>query len=1061
MGSRRIEALEARLMAEAIPHIVWVASPDGATTYFNAQGTEYTGCSRETNYDWNWVTLVHPDDAERAREGWEAAVRTETEFALDYRIRRFDGVFRWHEFRARPVRDPEGAIQLWIGTATDVEVRKELELSLRRSEREALETVALLQSIEAAAPVGFKLVDRDLRVVRVNDTLAQVSGMSADEVLGWTVQEMVPDLWPQLEDVYRRVLGGETICGLDLSMASADDPGRVRHWLASYYPVRIQGEIIGVGNAVVEITAQRAQEREITRLHQAQIADGMRFAAVVEALQEGVLVQDAEGRVLQANRTASQILGVPLGQLVTVPPSPLRWSAARPDGNPLASDQNPGRRALARSEPVLGVMVGVDRGDERVWLEINSVPLCLPGEGEQPVVISSFRDVTARVAADEAIRFQALLLDTAGQAIVAVDGNGIVLYWNNMAEHMYGWQASEALNRPFAEFIASGATLKRGRQLVGELSKGATAGSDHWVRRRDGTLFPVFATTTPTLDDKGNAAVIIVATDITDRKRAEDQARRLSAIVESSSDAIIGMTMERVITSWNPGATALFGYDAEEAIGRNVSMLTASAEPGNAQAHLDAADGMSVTNMETQGTTKHGELVQISLSVSPILDEAGQPIGLSSITRDITERVELERIAEESRQALLSAQHAAELEAIGREEANRANLAKSEFLSRMSHELRTPLNAVLGFGQILLMDDLTTDQRENLGFIRSAGEHLLDLINDVLDISRIEAGALQLSLEPVNLHEVVANALSLIGPQAAHNNITTHTAIDDTDLYVHSDRQRLLQVLLNLLSNAVKYNRPGGRIDLCCESSGGTVSIAVTDTGIGMCEADLGKLFTPFERLGAEATDIEGTGVGLALSRVLSQQMGGSLTVFSAVGTGSTFTLELPASQRSEPAVPDDTDARPVRMTASEKVVTILSIEDNVANIRLMERSLQRCHNVVLLTAIQGRLGLEIAIQHQPDLILLDLHLPDLPGETVLQHLRADPATASIPVVICSADASPKQRRECLDRGAAAYLTKPLNLTELFELIERVRAVEPLTNTRTKRSQCHDRRLRP
>jgi PAS domain S-box-containing protein len=563
-------------------------------------------------------------------------------------------------------------------------------------------------------------------------------------------------------------------------------------------------------------------------------------------------------------------------------------------------------------------------------------------------------------------------------------------------------------------------------------------------------LFPVFATSTPVFgDDKSLVAMITVATDITDRKRAEDQARRLSAIVESSSDAIVGMSLEQVITSWNPGATALFGYDATEALGQKISMLAASQDRIHALTRLGAAQGMSLTNIETQCLTKDGALLEVSLSISPILDELGEPIGLSGIGRDITERVELEQVAEKSRQELAVAQRAAELEALERDEANRANRAKSEFLSRMSHELRTPLNAVLGFGQLLLMGDLTVQQRENVDFIRSAGEHLLDLINDVLDISRIEAGALKLSLESVDVADVAVNALSLIRPQAARNNISIPTEILGCDeLYVQSDRQRLLQVLLNLLSNAVKYNRPNGRIELCCQSSGGTVSIAVSDTGIGMCEADLGKLFTPFERLGAEATDIEGTGVGLALSRVLSQQMGGALTVFSTVGTGSTFTLELPASQAPGPTVASGPTVDPVA-AGTLKLVTVLAIEDNVANIRLLERAMQLRENVVLLTAIQGRLGLELAAQHHPDLILLDLHLPDLPGEIVLQHLCADPATSAIPVVICSADATPNQRQNCLDRGAAAYLTKPLDLVEIFELIENVRVEEPLVAPRT------------
>jgi CheY-like chemotaxis protein/anti-sigma regulatory factor (Ser/Thr protein kinase) len=263
-------------------------------------------------------------------------------------------------------------------------------------------------------------------------------------------------------------------------------------------------------------------------------------------------------------------------------------------------------------------------------------------------------------------------------------------------------------------------------------------------------------------------------------------------------------------------------------------------------------------------------------------------------------------------------------------------------------------------------------------------------------------------------------------------------------VYVQSDRQRLLQVLLNLLSNAVKYNRPDGCIELSCAASGGRASIAVTDTGMGISDGDLEKLFAPFERLGADGTGVEGTGVGLALSRVLSREMHGSLTVTSVVGTGSTFTLDLPAADTLETAVPAVTRPEAVGAAVSTEAVTVLAIEDNVANTRLLERIMERCENSVLLTAIQGRLGLELATQHHPDLILLDLHLPDLTGEAVLQLLQADPKTSAIPVVICSGDASEGQRRACLDGGAAAYLTKPYELGELYELIEQARSGGPV-----------------
>src|SRR6476469_6567523 len=285
----------AEMIAESIPHILWTASPDGATTYFNRQGTDYTGCPRDTNYEWNWVTLVHPEDAERAAQAWQHATMTGTDYLLQYRIRRFDGVFKWHAFRAIPLRNAAGEIDLWIGTATDCEDQKQQELALRRAEREARHAVTLLQSIEAATPIGFKLVDRDLRVVRINQTLAEIDGRSVEECLGRTAAELVPDIWPQLENVYRRALAGETISNVDVSKPTAAEPHRMRHWLASYYPVRIDGETVGVGNVVVDITERKEAEEFRT--------------VVMDNMAEGLYALDADGLVTYINPAAALMLG--------------------------------------------------------------------------------------------------------------------------------------------------------------------------------------------------------------------------------------------------------------------------------------------------------------------------------------------------------------------------------------------------------------------------------------------------------------------------------------------------------------------------------------------------------------------------------------------------------------------------------------------------------------------------------------------------------------------------------------------------------------------------------
>jgi PAS domain S-box-containing protein len=371
--------------------------------------------------------------------------------------------------------------------------------------------------------------------------------------------------------------------------------------------------------------------------------------------------------------------------------------------------------------------------------------------------------------------------------------------------------------------------------------------------------------------------------------------------------------------------------------------------------------------------------------------------------------------------------------------AEAANLAKSEFLSRMSHELRTPLNSVLGFGQLLQLDLESEENRDSVAQILKAGQHLLSLIDEVLDIARIESGQMSLSVEPVFVAATVQEALDLVRLLAAEQGITVRAqAALGCQHYVRADQQRLKQVLLNLLSNAIKYNRREGTVTVSCEESAGErLRIVVADTGFGIAPAKMERLFTPFERLDAEQAGVEGTGLGLALSLGLMEAMGGTLGVESEPGRGSRFWVELARTER--PAIveiPAD-QVPPLEVSAPpEQTHTVLFIEDNLANVRLLERLFQRRPQVRLLTAMQGSLGLQLAREQRPDLILLDLNLPDLPGDVVLRHLRHDPDLRDIPIVMISGDAIPSQVQRVLDLGAAAYITKPFDIQELLRLVD-------------------------
>jgi len=409
-------------------------------------------------------------------------------------------------------------------------------------------------------------------------------------------------------------------------------------------------------------------------------------------------------------------------------------------------------------------------------------------------------------------------------------------------------------------------------------------------------------------------------------------------------------------------------------------------------------------------------------------DAEGRPSGLVAVSRDVTEKVTLE-------EALRSAKKEAER---AQGDAERANRAKSEFLSRMSHELRTPLNAILGFGQLLEMDGLEPQHQESVQQILKGGKHLLDLINEVLDIARIESGRITLSLEPISLADALWEAIHLIQPLAAEQGIELKA--EDAwpaDRYIRADRQRLKQVVLNLLSNAVKYNRPGGRVTVrCMEVRREGLRVEVSDQGAGIPPGMMDRLFVPFDRLGAEGTGVEGTGLGLALSTGLMEAMGGSLGVTSAVGRGSTFFVEAPLTEAPGATDKEGEAGERIAVPAPDGSHMLLYIEDNLANLRLIERALDHRPGLILLSAMQGSLGLDLARQHLPDLILLDLHLPDMPGEQVLRHLQSDPKTHGIPVIVISADATPGQLRHLLATGARAYLTKPIDVSRFFEAVD-------------------------
>jgi PAS domain S-box-containing protein len=644
---------------------------------------------------------------------------------------------------------------------------------------------------------------------------------------------------------------------------------------------------------------------------------------------------------------------------------------------------------------------------------------------------------------------QAAILNSANFSIIATDEKGIIQLFNIGAERMLGYAAADVVNCITPAYISDpDEVMARAVVLSREFGIPIAPGFEALVFkaareiediyeftyiRKDGSRFPAVVSVTA-LRDAGEQIIgyLLIGTDNSARQRVEEQLRwteeSFRLMVESVSDcAIVMLDPEGRVVSWNSGAQRIKGYTAEEIVGQHCSRFYTAEEIGQGapQRDLDVVKGKGRFEDEGWRMRKDGSTFLASVVCTAIRDHAGNLRGFAQLTRDLTER----KIVEAE---LTNAKSAAE----------KANLAKSDFLSSMSHELRTPLNAVLGFAQLMESDTPapTPSQKESIGQILQAGWYLMELINEILDLALIESGRLSWSLEPALLPELMIECQRMIEPQAQKSGISVKFPRVDCPRYISADRTRVKQVLINLLSNAIKYNRVGGSVVVECSTGKmpNCVRISVKDTGAGLTAEKVAQLFQPFNRLGQEGGSEQGTGIGLVVTKRLVELMGGAIGVDSIVGKGSVFWIELLtvdgpqlAIEQIERAVPRETSVE-----ADAAARTLLYVEDNPANLHLVEQIIARRADVRLLSATNGAAGIALARAARPDVILMDINLPGMSGIKAMQILRADTATAHIPVIALSANAIPRDIERGLEAGFFRYLTKPIKVREFMETLD-------------------------
>jgi PAS domain S-box-containing protein len=523
---------------------------------------------------------------------------------------------------------------------------------------------------------------------------------------------------------------------------------------------------------------------------------------------------------------------------------------------------------------------------------------------------------------------------------------------------------------------------------------------------------------------------------------------RLRSVVAALSEGLVVHDRDGRVTDCNEAALRLLGVDRETLLRGQVDTMPMRVRRADG-ADIPAEERPVTLTLRT-GKPQRDELLQIErpdgsivwvqLNCEPILAEQDRRVETVVATiNDVTRHVRAEDALRGANLKLEQrvAERTAEL-TLAKEAAERANRAKSEFLSRMSHELRTPLNAILGFAQLMRLPRAGVDeaQRERVRQIETAGWHLLELIDEVLELSRIEAGAMTVSLEPVELRELVARALEMAGPLADRQGVTLEPLPDGGAQWVRADRRRLLQVLSNLLSNAIKYNRPRGRVCLAARPVDGKVRLAVSDTGPGLSAEQLGRLFVPFTRLD-ESGRTEGTGIGLVITRRLVELMGGSIEVASTPGEGSVFTVVLPVSAAGAPVATAAPPALPAAPPAAP--LRILYVEDNPSNVALLADLLALRPGWVLDVTGDGPQGLARLRERLPDIAVIDIDLPGMDGNALCRQAKADAALAHIPLLALTAQAMPDDIRRMREAGFDAVMTKPLDVTRFLGEIDRLR----------------------
>lgn len=969
-----------------------------------------------------FIVLVHPDDRDAVNTAYSESLQKREPYEIEHRLLMKDGRVKHVLERCETRFRDDGTPLRSLGTVQDISERKQAENTLAARERE-------FRTLAENLPDNIVRYDREGRTVYVNPALENTLGTPVANMLGTRIQEMFPN--GEYDD-YAQMLDHVLCCGengeIEKTVLLPDGSMHMIHNIRIVAERGDNGEVIGALAIGRDITERKFAENALRDSEE-------KYRTLIQKIQAAVVVHGPDTQILTANPVAQEILGLSEQQLYGKTAMDPGWYFYHEDGRIATMDEYPVMKVIASGMALKNYVLGVHRpGHEAdVWALVNADPV-FGKDGAIIQVIVTFIDITQRKQAEHDIALMNQALGKVHEAAYLADENARFLYINDEACRALGYTRDELLTMSVMD-IGPGWTVEMVREVLQKQHENVSLPFEAVHRRKDGRVFPVEINASQ-FEYGGKTYGLALARDITERKRVEAEILALNAdlerrVLERTEELRLQTRYLRALIDTLPMMAWLKDTENRFLV-VNQALATASAHSMNdlvgksvlnfwprefAQAyHADDAEVMATGRRKTVEELfidAHHGVIWVETFKAPVLDEDGSVLGTVGISRDISDR----RAMEMAREAALS-------------EAERLAQLRSEFMARMSHELRTPLNGIMGYAQILLGENRENERhRAMLSVIQQSGEYLLNLINDILDFAKIEAGKQELSLSNIQLHVFLRNLASIITIKAEQKGLAFVCDVAaDVPAGVGADETRLRQVLLNLLSNAVKYSKRGPISLKVTVLEPGRLRFEVKDRGIGIDSEQLETIFHAFEQAGDWQHRTGGTGLGLPISRELVRMMNSDIQVESRVGEGSTFWFDLDV-----PFV----DVYEDIIVAEQHVVgyqglrrRVLVVDDFNENRALLIDILSRL-GFETFEAASGRECLDNLDIQMPDIILLDMVMPDMDGLEIARRLRSLPGFGQTPIIAVSASASSHDVAEAMKAGVSVFLSKPIDIKRL------------------------------